>query len=135
MAEQNLFELKIISPDEIFYEGECSFLEFTSVEGEMGVYKNHIPLTTILEPCVMRIYKDEEVKKAAIMGGFIEILQDKITVLAEDSDWPEEIDVARAQAAKKRAEDRLKRQEKGIDMKRAELALKRAVARIETVKK
>ena len=46
MAE-NVFELRIISPDEVFYEGESSFLEFASVEGEMGVYKNHIPLTTI----------------------------------------------------------------------------------------
>ena len=53
MAENNMFELKIISPEEMFYEGEASFLEFTSVGGDMGVYKNHIPLTTILEPCVM----------------------------------------------------------------------------------
>ena len=91
MAER--FELKIISPDEVFYEGEGTFLEFVSVEGEMGVYQNHIPLTTILEPCVMKIHNESEVKKAAILGGFVEIQKDKITVLAEDAQWPEEIDI------------------------------------------
>lgn len=132
MAE-NGFELRIISPDETFYEGEATFLEFVSVEGEMGVYKNHIPLTTILEPCVMTIHNGDEVKKAIVLGGFLEILQEKITVLAEDAQWPDEIDVQRAMEAKKRAEERLKQTE-GIDFKRAEAALKRAVARIEGAK-
>lgn len=81
------FALKIISPDEMFFEGEGEFLEFTSVNGEMGVYANHIPLTTILAPCVMKIHNDGEVKKALISGGFVEILKDQITVLAEDADW------------------------------------------------
>lgn len=69
MAENNMFELKIISPEEMFYEGEASFLEFTSVGGDMGVYKNHIPLTTILEPCVMKIHKGTEMKKVTVSGG------------------------------------------------------------------
>lgn len=133
MAE-NVFELRIISPDEVFYEGESSFLEFVSVEGEMGVYKNHIPLTTILEPCVMKIHKEAEVKKAVILGGFLEILQEKITVLAEDAQWPEEIDVARAEEAKKRAEERLNSKSDSVDVIRAEAALKRAVARINGAK-
>ena len=133
MAE-NVFELKIISPDAVFYEGEETFLEFVSVEGEMGVYKNHIPLTTILEPCVMKIHNGNEVKKAAILGGFLEILQDKVTVLAEDAQWPEEIDVERAQEAKKRATERLDRKGESVDVARAEAALKRAIARINVVK-
>ena len=128
------FELKIISPDSMFFEGEADFLEFTSVEGGMGVYKNHIPLTTILEPCVMSIHNGTEVKKAAILGGFLEILQDKITVLAEDAQWPEEIDVERAKEAKKRAEERLSHNGPNMDVRRAQAALKRAIARINTAK-
>ena len=124
MAER--FELKIISPDEVFYEGEGTFLEFVSVEGEMGVYQNHIPLTTILEPCVMKIHNESEVKKAAILGGFVEIQKDKITVLAEDAQWPEEIDV-------ERAKERLAKKD-GIDILRAEVALKKAIARQNAVK-
>ena len=131
MAEK--FKLSIISPDRVFTEGEAEFLEFTSTEGELGIYAQHIPLTTILEPCVMKIHNEGEVKKAAILGGFVEILKDKITVLAEDAQWPDDIDVARAKAEKKRAEDRLTAQQDGTDMLRAEAALKRAIARINTV--
>ena len=114
MAEK--FKLSIISPDRVFTEGEAEFLEFTSTEGELGIYAQHIPLTTILEPCVMKIHNEGEVKKAAILGGFVEILKDKITVLAEDAQWPDDIDVARAKAAKKRAEDRLTAKQEGTDM-------------------
>ena len=130
MADNNLFELKIIEPDGMFFEGEGEFLEFTSVEGQMGVYKNHIPLTTILEPCVVKIHANGEVKKAAVLGGFIEIQKERITILAEDANWPEEIDVERAKAAKQRAEERLDKKEAGLDVVRAEAALKRAMARI-----
>ena len=130
MADNNLFELKIIEPDGMFFEGEGEFLEFTSVEGQMGVYKNHIPLTTILEPCVIKIHANGETKKAAALGGFIEIQKERITILAEDANWPEEIDVERAKAAKQRAEERLSKREAGLDVVRAEAALKRAMARI-----
>ena len=134
MAENNLFELKIIKPDGMFYEGQGDFLEFNSVEGEMGVYKEHIPLTTILDVGVIRIHTDGEVKKAAVMGGFIEIQKEKITILAEDANWPEEIDIKRAEASKKRAEERLTRKEEGLDVIRAEASLKRAMARIGATK-
>lgn len=114
----------------MFYEGQASFLEFTSVTGEMGVYANHIPLTTILDSGVVKIHHDGQVKKAAVMGGFVEIQKDRITVMAENAEWPEEIDVDRAKAAKKRAEERLQKREAGLDVTRAEAALKRAIARI-----
>ncbi len=131
MAEK--FKLSIITPDTSFYEGEAEFLEFTSTEGQMGVYAQHIPLTTILEPCVMTIHNDGEKKKAAILGGFIEILKEKVTVLAEDAQWPGDIDLDRAEAAYERAKERLAAKQEGIDLKRAEASLKRAVARIETI--
>lgn len=127
-------DIKIIEPDGMFYEGKADFLEFTSVDGEMGVYKNHIPLTTILEPCVMRIHKNGEVKKAAILGGFIEIQKEAATVLAEDANWPDEIDVERAKAAKTRAQERLAKKDSNLDVARAEASLKRAMARIGATK-
>lgn len=127
-------DIKIIEPDGMFYEGKGEFLEFTSVEGQMGIYKNHIPLTTILEPCVIRIHVGGEKKKAAVLGGFIEIQKERVTILAEDANWPDEIDVERAQAAKKRAEERLNKRENGLDVVRAEAALKRAMARISAAK-
>ena len=127
-------DIKIIEPDGMFYEGKAEFLEFTSVDGELGVYKNHIPLTTILEPCVVKIHVSGEVKKAAVLGGFIEIQKECATILAEDANWPEDIDVERAKASKKRAEERLAKKESGLDIVRAEASLKRAIARVNATK-
>lgn len=130
----DMFDLKIIEPDGMFFEGQASFLEFTSVEGRMGIYKNHIPLTTILQPCVVKIHIGNEVKKCAVMGGFIEIQKENVTILAEDANWPEQINVKRAEAAKKRAEERLQKKSTDIDVVRAEAALKRAMARLGVTK-
>lgn len=133
MAEN--FMLKIITPDRVFYEDEVSMVEFNTVEGEVGIYREHIPMTMIVAPGILTITKGEEVKEAALHAGFTEVLPDRVTVLAEIIEWPAEIDVSRAEDAKARAEERIRENAPGTDMRRAELSLKRAVARIETVKK
>jgi len=131
MAEENKnFQLEIITPDRVFYKGEASMVEFTSVDGEMGVYKNHIPLTTVLAPGIVTITEPDGKKEAAVHAGFVQILADKVTFLAEIAEWPEEIDVARAEAAKVRAEERLRNHGAEIDVARAEIALKKALVRI-----
>lgn len=133
MAE--LFTLEIISPEREFYKGEISFVEMKTSEGEIGVYKNHIPMTSIIVPGVLKIHEEGGVKKAALHGGFVEILKDKVTVMAEIAEWPEEIDENRANEAKIRAQRRLDQGDDGINMDRAELALRRSLARIEALKK
>ena len=122
--------IRIIEPEGEFFNEEGTFLEFTTINGRVGVYEDHIPLTTILEPCLVKIHQANEVKKAAVLGGFVEIQKKQITMLAEDANWPDEIDVERAKAAKKRAEERLSKKEQGTDIVRAEAALKRAMARL-----
>ncbi len=135
MADDNRnFTLKIITPDRVFYEDEVSMVEFNTVEGEVGIYKDHLPMTMIIAPGILTITRGEEVKEAALHAGFTEVLPDQVTILAEIIEWPSEIDVSRAEEAKSRAEERLKEHDPGTDMNRAELALKRAVARIETVR-
>lgn len=132
MAEESkFFRLEIITPDRKFYEGEASMVEFTSTEGEMGVYKHHIPLTAVLAPGIVTITEAEGKKEAAIHAGFVEILPDKVTFLAEIAEWPEEIDVNRAEAARARAEERLHNHTAEIDVARAEIALKKALVRID----
>ena len=127
-----LFQLKIISPDRIFYEGDVNMVEFTSSEGEMGVYADHIPLTTVLVPGIMTIHEENGIKKAALHAGFVEILQDRVMILAEIAEWPDEIDINRANEARIRAERRLGglSGEQNINLMRAELALKRSLTRI-----
>ena len=132
MAETNAFKLRVISPDRIFYEGEAIMLELNTVDGIVGIYKNHMPMTYIIEPGVMRITESEEsVKEAALHSGFMQILQEEITVLAEVVEWPEEIDENRAKEAQIRAERRLAMKEANLNAQRAELALRRALTRQE----
>ena len=132
MAADNLFDLKIITPDRVFYSGKASFLELNTVDGEIGIYKNHIPMITVLEPGIATITEEGGNKKeAALHTGFMEILGDRITILAEIAEWPDEIDRNRAQEAKIRAERRLQNDKSNINITRAELALHKALVRIE----
>lgn len=133
--DSRVFGVEIITPDRIFHKGEATMIEFNTAAGEIGVYKNHIPLTTVLAPGVVTIHLDgEDNVIAAVHSGFAEILPEKVTLLAETAEWPEEIDVERAQAAKARAEERLANKTEAIDVQRAELALRRALVRMDIAK-
>ena len=135
MAQDNIntFEVRVITPDRTFYKGEASMVEFNTTEGEIGIYRNHIPMTVIVKPGILTITGDE-VKKAALHSGFAEILGDSVTILAEVIEWPDEIDEMRAQAARERAEKRLAERDSKTDIARAETAFLRAMARINVKK-
>ena len=131
MAETDrTFAVEIITPDRIFYKGTADMLEFNTASGEIGVYRDHIPLTTVLEPGLVTIHHGDEEQVAAVHAGFAEILGDKVTLLAELAEWPDEIDVKRAEAAKARAEERIRTRAENLDLKRAEFALHKALIRI-----
>ena len=130
MAEKT-FNLQIISPTRVFFNEAVDMVEMKTTEGDIGVLAGHIPLTTILEPGVMRIKTDGNVREAALHDGFVQIQKDKVIVLAESCEWPDEIDANRARKAKERAERRLTSGSKEVDMVRAELALKKALIRID----
>ena len=134
MADNNLFTLRIITPDRVFFEGQVSMVEFNTTEGEIGIYKEHVPTTVIISPGILTITGEEGVKEAALHAGFVEILQDEVVILAEIIEWPDEIDKARAESAKARAEERLRSKTPETDILRAETALQRALARIHVIK-
>ena len=132
----NLMKLKIITPDRLFYEGEASLVEFNTTEGEIGVLKGHIPLTVVVAPGILN-FTDEsgEIKSAALHAGFAEVLQDSVVIMAEIIEWPQEIDIKRAESARDRAEERIKDNSADINLDRAQLALQRALARIYVINK
>ena len=134
MADDKYFDLEIITPDRIFWKGQASMLELNTSEGQVGIYKRHIPMTMILAPGIMTIHLEDGNKEAAVHAGFIEILPDKISVMAEIAEWPEEIDENRAREAEQRAERRLQAHDPRIDTSRAEVALKKALVRLEAAK-
>ena len=130
MAEGKMFDLKIVCPERMFYEGKAKMVELNTTEGEIGVYADHLPMTMILKPGVLTITEEDGVKEAALHAGFIEILPHKVTILAEVAEWPDEIDLERAQKAKERAEERIARKDADLNLVRAESALARSLTRI-----
>ena len=135
MADENKnFTVEIICPDRVFLKGEVTMVELNTVEGEMGIYRNHIPTTCVLAPGIVTLHQAEGIREAAVHSGFVEILQDKVTILAEVAEWPDEIDPERALAAKERAEERLKHSTSNKDVMLAEASLKRALVRLNVVK-
>ena len=134
MAEGNQFELKVITPERVFFEGPVTMVEFNTTEGELGIYKGHIPLTVIVDPGILTITTEEGPRNAALHSGFAEILPEKVTILAELVEWPSEIDERRAEAAKERAEERLSSKGPDIDADRATIALKKAICRLNAMK-
>ena len=133
MAEKDSLLLRVITPDRVFYENRVKMVEFNTTEGEIGILPGHIPLTVIVKPGVLNITEADGEKMAA-HSGFAEILPERVTILAEIIEWPEEIDEKRAEAAKERAEDRIRTKSSETDLLRAETALQRAVARIEVLR-
>jgi F-type H+-transporting ATPase subunit epsilon len=123
-------KLQVITPDKEFYNGDAAMVELNTADGEMGIYPMHIPTTVAVEPGVLRIHEGSEVKKAALLSGFIQVLPEKVTILAEACEWPEDIDGARANEARIRAERRLTEHSAETDVARAEAALKRALVRL-----
>lgn len=131
MAEK--FKLTIVTPDREFFNEDVEMVEFNTTEGEIGIYKGHIPLTVIVKPGILTITQGETVKNAALHAGFVQILPEEVTILAEIIEWPGEIDEERAKAARERAESRLSNGS-DIDDVRAQAALMRAIARINAAK-
>lgn len=104
------FSLRLISPERVVFEGEVSAVYCPGALGEFGVLAGHAPLLARLKTGEIRILKDNKWLYAAVSGGFSEVEYKSMRVLAEAAELSAEIDVARADAAKKRAEDKLKQE-------------------------
>lgn len=125
----NTIRLDIVTPDRMVYSADVSMVIARATDGDLGILPGHAPLIAGLDIWPLRILKDEGEEELSICGGFIEVRPQKVTILASCAELPEEIDVERAEAAKERAEARLK-DGSDIDFHRAEFALKRAVLRL-----
>lgn len=127
---QNKIDLEIRTPTRSFYNNAVDFVVMRTIDGDIGVLHGHIPLVTVLDYGIMSIQCDTEDIKIAIMTGLLEITPQKVTVLADDAHYADEIDIDRAIAAKKRAEQILIQKREDMDIHRAQAALHRALLRI-----
>jgi F-type H+-transporting ATPase subunit epsilon len=125
------FSVEIIAPDRVVFQGEATSVTAPGTLGGFQVLFNHAPLLSSLEVGPLKVKNTQGVDTVyATGGGYLEVRENKVVVLLESAEKPEEIDVERARAARARAEQRLKAHDPSFDSVRAELALARALNRL-----
>lgn len=127
-----MFDLEIVTPDRYFFSEKVEMVIVRGLEGDLAVLKGRTPITTPLKIGQVRITQNGKERIAAIVNGYISVLGDKTTIVTEAAEWADEIDVNRAEEAKRRAEELIRKNNDEVDLMRAELALKRALNRLNT---
>ena len=125
------FRLQLITPQRIVYDEQVDMVIMETVDGQIGVMAGHEPVATVLGLGALKIENDFNTEYYAVFGGFVDISQSDVVVLADICEKADEIDQARAAAAKARAEERVKDSSASIDMMRAQAAMRRALVRLE----
>ncbi|MBA7669292.1 ATP synthase epsilon chain [subsurface metagenome] len=128
--------LDVVTAERVVYSEDVDLVVAPGVEGQLGILPHHTPLMTMLAVGELRVRKGDEEFFLAISGGFLEVRPDRVIVLADTAERVEEIDVARAEEAKRRAEERLlDRHAPEVDAARAEASLRRSLIRLRVVVK
>ncbi len=128
-------KIDIVTAERLVYSDLVDEVVVPGSEGQLAILPRHAPLMTMLKPGEVLLKKDIDEISLAVAGGFLEVRPDRIIILADAAERAEEIDEARAEAAKKRAQERLATGTTDIDRTRAEAALRRAIARLDVVEK
>lgn len=123
-------KFEIVTAESVIYSDDVDIVVAPGIQGQMGILPSHAPLLTTLQPGELVVRKDGEETAIFVSGGFLEIMQDRVTVLADTAERAEEIDIARAEEAKVRAEERVKEHVPEMDLARVEAALRRSLMRL-----
>ncbi|MDR0821012.1 MAG: ATP synthase F1 subunit epsilon [Oscillospiraceae bacterium] len=131
MAE---FQLQILSPDKVLFDGKAENLIVRTTVGDKGFLANHEPYVAALGVGRLKVKQDGEFRSAAVSSGIVRFRDNKAQILAQSVEWKDEIDVTRAEAAKERAEQELQQELSDKELDMTEFDLKRALNRINVVK-
>ena len=123
-------KFEIVTAERMVYSDDVDVVIAPGVEGQLGILPNHASLLTMLQPGELVVRKEGEETEMFVSSGFLEVMQNRVTLLADVAERAEEIDVARAEEAKRRAEEQIKQAPPDMDLAAAEAALRRALARI-----
>lgn len=124
------FEFEVVTPERVVISERVESLIVPGVQGYMGVLADHAPMVVSLKPGVVKYKEGTTFSSMAVSGGFLEVSGNKAVIISDAAELSCEIDVERARAAKRRAEDRIRSRGEGIDLGRAHAALQRALARL-----
>ncbi|HHW12661.1 MAG TPA: F0F1 ATP synthase subunit epsilon [Firmicutes bacterium] len=129
--ERRTFHLEVVTPQKIEYSADVTMIVAPAYDGYLGILPSHLPMVTKLTTGVLRIFNGEKEVKMAVSDGYMEVTPEKVIILAETAELPEELDIPRALAAKRRAEEQLAAlaawDERAI---RAQASLQRALTRL-----
>ena len=128
-------KVDIVTAEQLVYSEDVDVVIVPGVDGEMAVLPSHAPLMTMIKPGELRLKTGAEEILMAVTGGFLEVRPDRITIMADAAERAEDIDISRAEAAKRRAEERLKGAVTEVDTARAEASLRRSLIRLQVVQK
>jgi F-type H+-transporting ATPase subunit epsilon len=129
-------KLDIVTAERVVYSEDVDIIIAPGQEGQLGILPHHAPLMTILRAGELVVRREGREDTLAISGGFLEVRPDRVIILADSAEKAEEIDVGRAEAARKRAEERLHDgKATGLDELKASAALRRAIARLSVAEK
>lgn len=129
------FRLEIVTAERMIFSEDVSAVIAWGVEGQLAILPHHAPLMTMLQPGDLMIRKDKEEEYVVISGGFLEVRPDKVIILADACERADEIDIARAEEAKKRAQETMKAAPLTADAAMAEASLRRSLARLKVAEK
>ena len=127
--------LEIITAERVVFSEDVDIVVAPGVEGQLGILPQHAPLMTMLQPGELMVRKGDEEQSIFVSGGFLEVQGNKVTVLADTAERAEEIDIARAEEAKLRAEQRIAMPPAQADHARAQAALLRSLMRLKVAQK
>ncbi len=127
--------LDIVTAERVVYSEDVDIVIAPGIEGELGILPHHTPLMTTLQAGELRVKRGGEEYSLAISGGFLEVRPDRVIVLADTAERADEIDLARAEAAKRRAQERLTQRAPEVDVARVEAALRRALTRVKVAER
>ncbi len=128
-------KLDIVTAEKVVFSEDVDIVVAPAVGGELGILPHHTNLMATLTAGELRIRHAGEELYMAISGGFLEVRPDRIIILADSAERDEEIDLARAEEAKRRAQERLAHRVPGIDVARAEAALARSIIRLKVAQR
>ena len=125
------FSLKVLASDRVFFDGRCKMVILPAADGQLGVLANHGDMVVALKMGEMRIQKEDETWETALIGkGVMQDINNRMTILTEFAEHPDEIDEKRALDAKKRAEEQLRQKQSIPEYHHSKAALSRALARL-----
>lgn len=124
------FLLEIITPERSFFVSSIVSVIFSTDDGQMSIQRGHEPGVIVVVPCEVRINVGNKWVTCSVTEGFIEVRPDETVMFTQAAEWPEEIDIRRAERAKERAEERMRQRQSAEEYRRSKIALARAMARL-----